>query len=368
MTPLRDFDAARALVLEHGSSANAYQILNPGILHWFASRGDAVVGHARYGRFLVVAGAPVSSDDRLAAVLGEFEKAAHAGGLRVCYFGVESPVASHFRERTSHSMIRLGAQPVWTPAAWARGVEGHPSLRAQFRRARNKGVVVRELPVFERPAGEDVRLCLDQWLRTRRSPTMHFLVEPDTLGHLRDRRLFVAERDSRVAGFLLASPVPRRRGWLVEQIVRGDSAVNGTSELLVNVAMRSLAEGGSEYVTLGLAPLSTHSTVGEVPTALWLRLLLRWVRAHGRRFYNFEGLDAFKAKLRPDGWEPLYAITDRGRFSPEVLLAIGGAFTRGRPFATTARALAWAVAEEAGSITGVRLRHREAPERNTQRR
>src|SRR6185369_10001749 len=192
----------------------------------------------------------------------------------------------------------------------------------------------------------DMRACLAEWLRTRRAPTMHFLVEPDTLGALEDRRVFVAERDGHAAGFLVASPVPKRRGWLVEQIIRGNRAVNGTSELLVDAAMRTLAVDRCEYVTLGLAPLSRHSTVGELPTAMWLRMLLGWVRAHGRRFYNFEGLDTFKAKLRPQSWEPVYAITDRNSFSPEVLLAIAGAFTRGRPLATTLRALAWAIAEE----------------------
>ena len=34
-------------------------------------------------------------------------------------------------------------------------------------------------------------------------------------------------------------------------------------------------------------------------------MLSKWVRAHGKRFYNFEGLEAFKSKFRPDGWEPI---------------------------------------------------------------
>ncbi|HXC52869.1 MAG TPA: DUF2156 domain-containing protein [Candidatus Limnocylindrales bacterium] len=349
-----DFEAARALVLAHGWGANAYQILNPGFRHWFSRDGDAVAGYVRHGRFLVVAGAPVCSEERLDPVTRELEIDIRQRQLRVCYFGVQSRFATRLWASPSHSMVGLGAQPVWNPAAWAAAVDEHPSLRAQFRRARNKGVSVREWTGSADTAGrhDGLQRCLAEWLRTRRAPTMHFLVEPDTLGALEDRRLFVAERNGSVVGFLIASPVPRRNGWLIEQIIRGEGAVNGTSELLVDAAMRSLAGRHAAYVTLGLAPLSRHTHDGEVDTAMWLRLLFGWLRAHGRRFYNFEGLDAFKSKLRPENWEPLYAVTDRARFSPEVLLAIAGAFTGGRPFAMTCKALAWAIAEEARTLAG----------------
>ena len=53
-----DWQRARALVLAHGWNAVAYQILNPGIRHWFAAAGDAVVGYATYAGMRVVAGAP----------------------------------------------------------------------------------------------------------------------------------------------------------------------------------------------------------------------------------------------------------------------------------------------------------------------
>jgi len=68
-----DVERARELVLEHGWNATAYQIVNPGITHWFSSKGDAVVGHVEYAGYRVVAGAPVCSRERLADVVSEFE-------------------------------------------------------------------------------------------------------------------------------------------------------------------------------------------------------------------------------------------------------------------------------------------------------
>lgn len=346
---------ARSLVLRFGASANSYQILNPGIEHWFSEAGDAAVGYAQHSGFRVVAGAPVCAAERLGSVLGEFESDARRRGLRVCYFAVEPEFAGRHVGSPQHSLVRLGAQPYWEPSCWEETLEGHPSMRAQLRRARNKQVVVHEV-VGDAAPRREMRVCLKQWLDTRGAPPMHFLVEPETLGLLEDRRTFVAERSDlhdgsrQVLAFLVASPIPSRNGWLVEQIIRGQGAVNGTTELLIDTAMRALAADGASFVTLGLSPLSSRGNVGHDGAPLWLRLLLGWLRAHGRRFYNFEGLDAFKAKLRPHGWAPIYAVIDCATVSPRALYAIAGAFTAGRPLSATLRALAWAAGRELGLL------------------
>ncbi len=360
-----DLEAARELVLAHGAHATAYQILNPGIRHWFSRDREAVAGYVEYGGYRIVAGAPVCADERLDAVLSELQGDARSHGRRLCWFGAEAALADRLVGQGGHSRFRLGAQPVWTPSRWEDAVRGHASMRAQLHRARNKGVAVREWPAGRHDREASLQRCLDEWLRSRGAPPMHFLVEPQTLGRLFDRRLFVAERAAQVVGFLVASPVPRRSGWLVEQIIRGRGAVNGTSELLVDTAMRALAADGSDYVTLGLSPLSTRANVERVPTPLWLRFVAGWVRAHARRFYNFDGLDAFKAKLRPERWETLDAVADSPRFPPSALHAIAGAFTVGSPAIATLAALAWAVRQE---WNGVRRRPASALRQATGRR
>jgi len=351
---------ARELILAFGWNATAYQILNPGIEHWFSRAGDAVIGFVTQAGTRVVAGAPVCSAERLPAVVAEFDADATRSGAHVCYFGAGSRLEGLLIPTGHWSVASLGAQPSWNPAGWAAIVATHASLRAQLNRARNKHVHVSEWDA-QRGAGDvDVRRCLAEWLADRRLPALHFLVEPETLGRLEDRRLFVAEREDAVVGFLLASPIPARHGWLVEQIIRGHAAPNGTSELLLDAAMRALAADGAQYVTLGLAPLSQHSRFDSQRMPRWLRLVLRWVRAHGRRFYNFEGLDRFKAKFAPDAWEEIVALADTPRFSPRALWAIAAAFAQGSPIALVARAVTRAARLEAQWLHRRARRHPEA--------
>ncbi len=328
----------RALVQCYGWNATAYQIVNPGISHWFSHDGEAVVGHVTRHGVRVAAGAPVCVESRLPAVAREFEEDARRCGERVCYFGAERRLLD-VTARTGHAAVLLGAQPWWNPGHWPGIVRRCSSIRSQVNRARNKQVRVREWPVARAEQDPGLRGCLDEWLEGRGLPPLHFLVEPETLDCLFDRRVFVASRGHAPVGFLVASPIPTRRGWLLEQIVRGRAAPNGTAELLIDAAMRQLNRGGAAYVTLGLAPLSRHAGRPGAGQEAWLRTAFRVVRRAGRRFYNFEGLDRFKSKLQPEGWEGVWAISNEPDFSPRTLYAIAGAFTGSSPVVTLARAV-----------------------------
>jgi phosphatidylglycerol lysyltransferase len=342
---LRDLGRARDLILRHGWNATAYQILNPGIDLWFSRRREAVIGHCDWGGVRVVAGAPVCAEADLAEVAGEFESEAGARGHRVCYFAAGDRLEGKLAT-ADHAKAAIGSQPIWDPAQWPAILARQASLRAQLARARNKGVTVREWPAKAAAASPELERCLEQWLRSRRLPTMHFLIEPHTLPRMWDRCVLVAEMLGRPVAFLVASPVPQRRGWLIEQIVRGEGAPNGTAEILVDAAFRAAAAAGIGYFTLGLAPLSRLAASGDFGNPLWLQTLFNWTRAHGGRFYNFRGLESFKSKFQPTGWEPIYAVCN-GRFNLRILLAIAAAFGGRSPFLFLGRTLTLAVRQEA---------------------
>ncbi|MFN7929007.1 MAG: DUF2156 domain-containing protein [Blastocatellia bacterium] len=360
----QDLQPVRDLVMAYGWNATAYQIINPGFLHWFAAAQDAVVGYVEHAKVRVVAGAPVCTRARLSEVVAEFESDTTRVGSRVCYFGAEARLESVLGNSLRHSKLQLGAQPAWHPCQWPAIYNHHASLRAQLNRARNKGVTIKEWTAEESYGHTALNRCLDEWLATRGLPPMHFLVEPQTLERLFDRRIFVAERQGKAIGFLVASPVPQRNGWLIEQTIRGTGAVNGMIELLIDTAVRSMAESASDYVTLGLSPLSLHCIANSTDSSFWLRAVLTWLRLHGRRFYNFDGLDRFKAKFQPERWEPVFAIANEPRFSPRSLYAIAAAFTAGAPFIAISQAVWRAVI---GELNGLINRRAQAQVRGLRR-
>jgi len=290
----RDDARALELVERFGRTATAFQVLSPGLCHWFdGERG--MVAYAETGRAWVAAGEPVAARADAIAVAERFVAAARLAGRRVSFFATEGILASS----PTFRRVCLGEQPVWDPQRWDAHVRAHRSFREQRRRALAKGIVVRSVQrqtLTDEPAlRSQVAAVVAHWLAARPMPPMHFLVEVAPLSLLERRRVFVAERAGVVVGVLSLAPVPAREGWLFEHLLRDPVAPNGTAELLVDVAMRALADAGVRWATLGLAPLA-----GDVAT--WLR----WTRRLSRPLFNFDGLAAFKRKLRPQRWEPIY--------------------------------------------------------------
>jgi phosphatidylglycerol lysyltransferase len=327
----QDFLRARDLVMKYGWNTTCFQIVNPGIEYWFGDDGESVVGYVTSGSVRVVAGAPVCSKANLPAVTDAFENDAEAKGRSVCYFGAEARLESVVHHDPGHSNVLLGAQPVWHPARWPEIVARHSSIRAQLNRARNKGVIINEWPIEKAHDNPELRSCLHTWLESKGLPPLHFVIEPETLTRLNGRRVFVAERDSKVVAFLVLSPIPKRSGWLTEQFPHRPGAPNGTVELMMDHAFRAIASENCEYITLGLSPLSRRAKIEAFDNPVWLRVLLAWMRKHGQRFYNFDGLDRFKSKLMPEFWEPVFAISNEPEFSGRTLYAIASAFTENHP-------------------------------------
>jgi len=336
--------SARELVLKHGFNSTSYQILNPGIEHWFSRGREAVVGYARRGRVLLAAGAPVCADVALPGACAEFEAFASEQGCRVCW------VCAGERMRdllTRHAAVALGAQPVWDPREWHGFLERHAPLRRQLNRSRNKSVDVEAMDCARAANDPELRAIFREWLENRPLPPLGFLASPEMLdAACQDRVVLVARRAGAAVAFLAASPIAARNGYLVELLARSRSAPNGTSELLIDAAMRQFAGERRGYLTLGLVALA-HAADRELRrNPAWLRGAMRFARAHANRFYHFQGLEQFRAKLAPRTWEPIYAISNERHFSAHTLYAMGAAFSGISPWLAIALGVARAARTE----------------------
>jgi phosphatidylglycerol lysyltransferase len=305
-----------ALLRRHGWNATSFQVIEPEFRYWFDDGGHAAVAYVEAGGAWVVAGPPIASLADLRAIADRFVVHARSRGRRVAFFAVER----RFLARTGMRSLAIGEQPSWDPQQWSARQAGHRSMREQLRRARAKGVVVSRV-ASEEAAGAlrpELDRLLGRWLGSRKMPPMSFLVALEPFAFPEERRYYVARRGEEIAGLLVAVPVYDRDGWFFEDIVRDPAAPNGTAESLVDAAMRDVAESGCRFVTLGLAPLAGDGR--------WLRGARRIMRG----FYDFEGVRAFKARLRPDSWETIHLAWPAGRTAGGALYDVLNAFAAGR--------------------------------------
>lgn len=317
--PDKDHERQRvlALVKRFGWNSTSFQVLEPEYDYWFDG-DNACVAYVDTGYAWVSAGRPLAEESALSKVTARFVDAAKSARRRACFFAVEDV----FISASGLAAAKIGEQPSWDPQAWDKTLRATRSLREQVRRAKKKGVTARLVTEEElKDSGGAVRAGIESlvrdWLASRAMAPMGFLVDVQPFLFSEEKRFFVAEQQGQVVGALILSPVYQREGWLFEDLLRDDAAPNGTVEVLIDAAMRFTADAGATYVTLGLVPLAGVSG--------WLR----FIREGSRSFYDFGGLHAFKRKLRPTQWSPIYLAYSRGGSSQVAILDSLTAFARG---------------------------------------
>lgn len=302
-------------VADHGREAVSFQALKPGLSCFRAGPGSWVP-HAQTDGGWVAVGLPLVVQSDLRAASATFIEAARAAGARASFFAAETALPG------LHAQC-IGEQPEWTLSAWPATLAKARRLREQLRRARAAGVRVRVITPAEVRDGTPLRAAVDRLaqLRAARRPLepLGFVLTPDVWEHANARRYLAAERHGRLTAFAVFSPIPQRRGWLLEDVLRAPDAPNGTAEALFDCAVRTLAAEGAEMMTMGLAPLAGRVT--------WP---LRAARALGRPLYDFYGLYAFKKRLRPTSWRPVWLLTGEGSSPAICVLDVLRAFA-GRP-------------------------------------
>ncbi|MBC7543119.1 MAG: DUF2156 domain-containing protein [Candidatus Sericytochromatia bacterium] len=305
-----------ALLQRFGHGSSSFQTLGPDFHYWFHD-DDACLAYVDTGHAWVVGGLPIAAQDRYGELVAAFQKAARAHHRRVRYVTLDS----RFTAAAGLDTLCFGEIPIWDPTAWESTVRASRSLREQFRRARAKGIRTRLVPTSEvsdatSPVRRAMAGIVAGWMQTRRAPPLRFIARVDPFFLTAERRYVAAEWHGRLIAFLVAVPVYARNGWMIETVFRTRDTPNGVSELLVDAAMRVFAETGATFATLGAAPL-TDGVNG------WLRLG-RWL---GSGLYNFQGIYAFKAKLKPQRWEPIHIAYAHGGSAVVAFWDVAQAFS-----------------------------------------
>lgn len=317
-------DSVEAL-RRYGSDAVSFQALEPGLRWWRDAEPPdgtgATVAYLAVGRSWMAVGTPLIANNARTEAIRRFVADARSAGRRPVFFGVED-----IEPFIGCRRLTLGLQPVLKPSEWNATLRRSPKLREQLRRARAKGVTTSFVAASEittnRPLRREVERLRDEWLASRAMEPMGFLVKVEPFESPDEHLYVLAQRGGKPIQFLSAVPVYSRQGWLMEHMLRGIDAPNGTTELVIDALMRRL--GGNPYwVTPGLTPLT-----GAIPW--WLRV----TRLVTVPLYDFTGLRKFRSRLHPASWRPVWLVWDRGA-AVLVLIDVLRAFAGGRiiPFA-----------------------------------
>ena len=325
----------------YGYNAHALVSIAPGALFWSTPEIDGAIVYSEFGRVWLAAGEPLARAEDKAELARQFLAHAREHNRVIAFVPATTSFACALESR-DFSSVKVGAAPYFDLKTWNPRGDSAKKIRAEMNQARRAGVTVESLQHIDADAKQEAaELCL-RWLGNRRAATSFgWLVALDPFRHSDHKKYFVARANGKLVAFLAASPIPARKGWYLEDVLREPDAPAGAATLLVFEALQALKKDGAELATLGTAPLATDGS-NEISSEQ--SVVARALRVASKRFsgvYNFEGLRRFKGKFAPSWWESEYVVAQRGvAIPPRVANAVIHALIpRGLPQLLTRQAL-----------------------------
>ena len=296
----------------HGYNPHSLVSIAPGALLWSTPNIDGAIIYGEFGRVWLAAGDPLASPTDMAELARQFAAFARRQN-RVVAFVPSTVEFARLVAPSDFTAVKVGACPYFDLQTWNPRGDSAKKIRSGVNQARRAGVEVEMISgVDESLKNETARLCM-HWLSSHRSATTFgWLAALDPFLHSDYKKYFTARVSGKLVGFLAASPIPTRKGWYLEDVLRESDAPHGTATLLVVEALAKLKAEGAVLATLGTSPLTTD---GPDDLAGEHRVVTRALEIAARKlggFYNFEGLRRFKGKFVPSWWESEYALIQRG--------------------------------------------------------
>ena len=325
----------------YGYNAHSLVSIAPGAMLWSTPEINGAIIYSEFGRVWLAAGEPLAREDDKAELARKFAAQARRHNRVVAFVPATSKFAGSIESR-DFSAVKVGAAPYFDLQTWNPRGDQAKKMRAEVNQARRAGVTVESLERFDDHVKQEAaELCL-RWLGKRRTATSFgWLMALDPFRHAEQKKYFIARANGKLVGFLAASPIPTRKGWYLEDVLRDTDAPTGTATLLVFEALKALKQSGAELATLGTVPLAKE---GPDENSTEHPVVARALEIAAKRlsgFYNFEGLRRFKSKFAPTWWESEYVVAQRGTaIPPRVANAIMRALIpRGLPQLLTRQGL-----------------------------
>jgi phosphatidylglycerol lysyltransferase len=285
---------------------------------WISADKRGAITYTESGSIWMVGGEPFASDMDLVRITNEF--ITHARSLRKTVAFL--PATERFARAVASDelrIVKIGASPYFDLTRWNPRGNSAKHLRTGVNRGRRAGLAVTEVTDLTPEFRGEVERLTSEWGDKRRAGVRFgWLFELMPFENAEFKKFFAArDTEGRLMGILAASPIPAREGWYLEDVIRGNEAPDGTSDILVFEALKALAAQGAKIATLGTVPLSTRGGEGiSCGHNRAVEAILDISRKQLKALYNFDGLGHFKSKFVPTWWENEYVVVTKGHLLP----------------------------------------------------
>jgi phosphatidylglycerol lysyltransferase len=315
-------EALQILATQPNASAGLVRLGDKNVL--FSDCRQAFVMYARSGRSWVALFDPVGCRAAWPGLVVKFMEAARRDGCRAVFYQV-SPEFLPCSLEAGLKPYKLGEQAVVDLAAFDLKGGAWLKLRRSINRAERDGLVFSMLAPQEVPDVLDELLMVSHsWLAAQNAAEKGFSLGTFQPGYVAAGPVAVIRLEGRIVAFANILSTSSNGDAFIDLMRHMPNTHRGMMDLLFVRIMEHMKGEGFRTLNLGMAPLAGLATHRRAP--LWNHIGERIFR-NGERFYNFQGVRAFKSKFDPQ-WQPRYlAVSGRGvplASLMDVTVLIGG--------------------------------------------
>lgn len=281
----------------------------------FTPSGRTFVMYGVSGRSWVALGDPVGPESELdEAVTGFIDRAARAGAWPV-FYKIGSEHLSTYLD-FGLSVVKLGEEASVRLTDFSIEGPDRRTLRRVWKKMTSDGA---RFELVQGPAIEPLlpalRAVSDAWLARKATREKGFSLGRFDDDYVRRFPVGIVRVNDRVVAFANVWTSGEKAELAVDLMRFSDDAPPGVMRfLLTELMLWGRAEGWASF-NLGMAPLAGLRRTLIAP--MWYQVG-QALYGRGERFYNFQGIRAFKEWFHPT-WEPRYLANPGGALRPIVL-------------------------------------------------
>ena len=292
----------------------------------FADSGECFLMYAVSGRSWVALGDPVGRLADWPALAERFiELAVRGGGWPVFYKVSPQQIAVYLD--LGLSLVKLGEEARVCLEQFSLDGPERRNLRRTWRKLVEDGCSFEVLECARaiEPLLPTLRAISDEWLASKATREKRFSLGRFRADYILRYPLAVVRRNGAIVAFATVWPSGCHDELEVDLMRFNAAAPPSTMRYLLTELMLWGKKTGWRWFNLGMAPLSGIRDTLIAP--LWNQLgVLLYGR--GERFYNFQGVRAFKEWFYPQ-WEPKYLANPGGAIRPLVVANIAALIAGG---------------------------------------
>ena len=312
-------------IIDTQTTASAFLVYLRDKALLFDERRRGFLMYGAEGRTWVALGDPIGPPDVRATLIRSF--------LEHCDDYAATPVFYEIRKDSLHlyadfglTFVKLGEEAVVDLSQFSLDGSRNKPLRHALRHLEHHGASCRIVLPAEVPAVIDaLQSVSDDWLQHKAGGEKGFSLGFFRRDYVQRFPVAIVERNGRIVAFASVWPGPNAIELSIDLMRYHHEAPNGVMEGLMVFLMRWGKEQGYRSFSLGMAPLSGFE--GSPVAPLWNRLG-SFLYSHGEKFYNFQGLRAYKDKFHPS-WESRYLAYPGGLRLPRTLADVAALIAGG---------------------------------------